>query len=263
MLYDCDPMKDREIKLDPKSADYRQKEALVADIQDVSSLAPLGVRLSNLGRVLTANQLLSNKQRGLLLSGLNDSGLLHYHQDYFAEADRLENEGKKAPEVDSVQWFVEGNDRLQALAVESTYRLAGLTSKKERIVILIALLNHAHLETKKQFSNIRDSNFDAGISIIDAAEEQLLTEREPLGRSLVEQGDTDCGSIEEILEMQLTEFRQSELYDRFLIEFLYGDFSEDDPLKIFAALQKVMQLGFAMGIRDAREIKEREDEEWQ
>lgn len=209
-------MKNKEVRPDPESSDYRQKEALIADIKNASSLVPFGVRLLNLGGILAANPLLSNKQRGILLSVLNDTGLLHYHQDYFIEAGRLENEGKKAPEVDVVQWFVEGNDRLQALVTD-----------------------------------------------INAVEEQLLAEREHLGCSLIEQGVANHDSIEEILGMQPAEFRQSELYDRFLIEFLYGNFSEDDPLKIFAALQKVMQLGFAMGIRDARETKEREDEEWQ
>lgn len=257
---------------DPKTADYQSKESLVAQLRH-DELSMVESALLGLGSAFETNPLLSRKQKENFLYTLTSCGLLEYQTSYmlpvlvaleYGNPDDIL--GKTDESLDIVLWNIEKDADVQVKAVVAAKQLSEVQLvSAEAVKITANLFNEAHLATQKEsyLTSIEDARgkYRISLSRFREAEQAVFEGKTSLCSRLVELGLSTVEEADELGGLDFEEFKAlrgySELFDRLMALHLVQEFAAMDIVGRFKELQKVLHVGYSMGIRDAMEANEK------
>lgn len=235
----------------PDSQEYQQKSSII-EVLGCSRDDKIAPAFLGLGKALTANPRLSNKQKSLLVEALEDCGQLTYSKTFIQE-ERDPEEGDKG------RWDIEGDGQLQAETIALVYQFSDLESPlllADVVEKSTALMNKAHQLGTKRFQEW-DKTQKPCLDCFQKTEWEIFRNRRSLVFALVSQG-----MISEDNGYYLTKVKEAgDLkncygYDQLLLLSVCQELMmESNPLITFKKLQEVLYLGYGMAMRDGYEGK--------
>lgn len=241
-------------EIDPRSPLYIRNSNLIQALGAAATDLQRNQSMDVLAASLLEEPRLSNKQLDLLAAGLLNSGVLGYINEFLASETATE-------EVDAAYWRMESDSRLQGSAIAMLGRLSPVTiTFGERIDLLVTQLNSAHRSVafKIEAHDIEEKQYQASLYNLSDYEREVFERRLIIADVLIKERLVTKPDVEELDEVTREDFKYHPQYDRMIVfDFAVELASITTTLERFQLLQRLMYLGYGMGIRDGAESDRR------
>lgn len=241
-------------KIDSQSKSYKEKTTLMEALGAARDDSGKSLCLETLSDSLILNPDLSRKQQAMLIDSLRQSKVLTYARNFI-------DSGQDPGEVDVAKWNIEANGKLQAKAIATLGRLRDPRLLfSNRLELLVTLLNQAHIfvATRVVYADLTNKGYKPCLDSLREYESLIFGGRKQIGQELIALHVMNSLEAEELEKIVIGEFRSQTLYDKLMVfGFAKEILAQNNNLQRFNILQKLMYLGYAMGVHDGAECDRR------